>query len=153
MKRKVTFLTMALIIAVSAIPVVAGGTKEDMAEEQDIVVQNQKNVLHVVGEKAADFGEGGGGGAARVPEGFEAEDLLKTGEVKAELTVLTGQLKVSGGKGKRTFKLKSSDGKTYQVQAEEAKMEILAQLKGQNIKARGVFYGNTLLVFDFILQK
>lgn len=144
---------MALIIAVSAIPVVAGGTKEDMADEQTIAVQNQKNVLHVVGEKPADFGEGGGGGAARVPDGFEAEDLLRTGEVKAELTVLTGKLKVSGVKDKRTFKLKADDGKTYQVQVEEAKMEMLAELKGKNIKARGVFYGNTFLVFDFILQK
>ena len=36
---------------------------------------------------------------------------------------------------------------------EDAKMEMLAELKGKNIKARGVFYGKTFLVFDFILQK
>ncbi|MBO7639489.1 MAG: hypothetical protein J6S91_10995 [Treponema sp.] len=153
MKRRITFLTMAFFIAASAIPVVAGGTKEDMADEQTIVVQNQKNVLHVVGERPADFGEGGGGGAARVPEGFEEENILKTGEVQAELVVKTGRLKVSGGKGKRKFKLKADDGKTYQIQVEEAKMEVLAELKGKNIKVRGVFYGNTFLVFDFILQK
>ena len=150
MKRRRTVLAMTLFFTMAAIPVVAGGTKEDNSDEQ--IVQNQKNVLHVVGERPADFGEGGGGGAARVPEGFEEEDLLKTGEVKAELTVLTGKLKVSGGKGKRSFKLKTDDG-TYQVQVEDAKMEMLAELKGKTIKARGVFYGKTFLVFDFILQK
>ena len=108
MKRRITVLAMTLFFTMAAIPVVAGGTKEDTSDEQ--IVQNQKNVLHGVGERPADFGEGGGGGAARVPEGFEEEDLLKTGEVKAELTVLTGKLKVSGGKGKRSFKLKTDDG-------------------------------------------
>ena len=136
---------MALIITVSAIPVVAGGSKEDMADEDTVSELNQKNVLHVVGERPADFGEGGGGGAARVPDGF--------GEVQAELTVLTGKLKVSGGQGKRSFKLKADDGKTYQVQVEDSRMEILAELKGKKIKARGVFYGKNFLVFDFILLK
>lgn len=151
MKRRIIFLTMALITATAAIPVTAGGAKET---EEASGSQSQKNVLRVVGEKPADFGEGGGSGAARVPEEFEAEDIfLRGGEVQAELTVLSGKLKVSGGKGKRTFKLKAEDGKTYQVQVEEAKTEVLAQLKGKNIKVRGVFYGNTFLVFDFILQR
>ncbi|MBP5357636.1 MAG: hypothetical protein J6Y69_00440 [Treponema sp.] len=152
MKRRITFLTMAFLIAASAIPAVAGGAKEEMADEQTISIQNQKSVLRVVGEKPADYGEGGGSGAAAVPEGFEEENILKTGEVQAELVVLSGKLKVSGGKGKRTFKLKTDDG-TYQVLVEESKMEVLAELKGKNIKARGVFYGKNFLVFDFILQK
>ena len=143
----------ALVVVLAAFPAVAGGTKEDMADEHTISIQNQKSVLHVVEEKPADYGEGGGGGAARVPEGFEEEDILKTGEVHAELVVLTGKLKVSGGKGKRSFKLKADDGKTYQVQVDGARMEVLAELKGKKIKVRGVFYGNTFLVFDFILQK
>lgn len=143
-------MTMALITATAAIPVTAGGAKET---EEASGSQDQKNVLHVVGESPADFGEGGGAGAARVPEGFEEENILKSGEVQAELTVLSGKLKVSGSKGKRTFKLKAEDGKTYQIQVEEGKTEVLAQLKGKNIKARGVFYGNTFLVFDFILQR
>lgn len=150
LKKTAAFTVMTFAMVMAAMPITASGNKD---KEEDTSIP-EKSVLHISGSAPAAFGEGGGIGAGHRPEGFEQiPDGIVSGEkaktVTAELTPMTGILKVKGGKGNRKFTFQGDNGKSYSLHVEDSMAEHLANFKDKKVKAEGVFYGKDFLVFDF----
>ena len=150
-KTKLTFAAISIAMLMSAIPLMANGNKD--REELDESIP-ESSILKIDGTPAR-FGEGGGKGAGLRPECFkEIPEGIISGEaprtVSAQLTTITGTLKVKGGKGNRKFTFACDNGKIYSMNVDESHAEHLAGFKDKNAKAEGVFYGKDFLLFDFI---
>ena len=155
-KKIVLWTAIGMAFSMTSLPLAAAGSKEN--EETEVSVpENSPSLLRVVGEKPpVGFGEGGGLGAAELPDGVSIDPAIvgKTAPiVSAEMTQLSGTLKVKGGKGKRKFTLNCDDGKKYELQMNGEGAEDFAVLKGKKLNVRGVFYSKTFLVFDYGLNQ
>lgn len=149
-KNAATFTALTFAMIMCATPITASGNK-DMDSP---TTEHEESVLHVV-DRPFGFGEGGGIGAGIRPSGFEEiDESIITGEAKeksyvaAQMTSLTGTLKVSGNKGKRKFSFNCDDGKTFALNIQGPDAETVAALKDKKLKVSGVFYGTDFLVFD-----
>lgn len=149
-RKIVLWIVSALAFSMATIPLAAAGSKESVDGKAP---EGDASMLRVIGERPpVGFGEGGGRGASELPEGVAIDPAI-IGEpvpiVSAEMTEMSGTLKVKGGKGKRKFTLNNVDGKKYELQIESDKMEDFATLKGKKVKVRGVFYSDIFLVFEY----